>query len=863
MSPVSIRYGIPFLIVVFTAVLAVYTTQREWDAAEALVRGEAVSDMLNRMTLLQKQFSYAFGKGEHECIAQEMSLLSSGPEPQLAMLADDVTVVFGATNEKWVGRSLMEVARAQWLDWSGEPLEAIIDRVRAQFAGELYLTAAGRYLVGIYPVMLGARAGSLSAERVGVLLVQRDLSRQLAHARRTVGKHWMEITGVLAGLAVILGILMHLLVTRRLNILLNVTQRFAAGNLEARSKLRGSDEVAILGRAFDRMAEQVADTQRLLGHRVQRRTMELSETVCELQKEIAERRRAEKTLFDEKERIRVTLASIGDAVVTTDVAGRLDYLNPSAERLTGWSKDEAADQLLCQVFNIIDESSRDPVEDPMQRCFQDGQIVGLATNTLLICRDGQERSIDYSASSIHDHEGTTVGAVLVFRDVTEARRAARQLSYHASHDALTGLVNRREFERRLERILATSAPEESHAVVYLDLDQFKVINDTCGHVAGDELLRQVGSILAAQVRKRDTVARLGGDEFAALIEHCQQEQVLRIAHKMREALQDFRFVWQDRGFTIGASIGLVPIEPGVDTLASVFRAADSACYAAKEQGRNRLHVYTRDDQELAQRHGEMQWVLRIQEALADNRFVLFYQPIIPLDRSDRPHGEVLLRLLNRDGTLILPSAFIPAAERYNQMQTIDRWVIRTVFTVLRDPDVVPPSACVAINVSGQSLGDQHFLEFVEQQVEEEAVPIERICFEITETAAISNLGHAMRFFSALKQRGCRFALDDFGSGLSSFAYLKSLPVDFLKIDGSFVKDMAQDPIDRAMVEAIHRIGYVMGIKTIAESVENARILTQLIAIGVNYAQGYEVGKPRPLDLYTHQPCKDMHTHLKM
>jgi diguanylate cyclase (GGDEF)-like protein len=435
---------------------------------------------------------------------------------------------------------------------------------------------------------------------------------------------------------------------------------------------------------------------------------------------------------------------------------------------------------------------------------------------------------------------------LVFRDVTEARRAAHQLSYHASHDALTGLINRREFERRLEHILITSEPKESHAVIYLDLDQFKVVNDTWGHIAGDAVLRQVSGVLAAQVRKQDTVARLGGDEFAVLLEYCQQQQVLHIAYKIHEALQDFRFVWQKQGFTIGASIGLVPVEAGVDTLASVFRSADIACYTAKEQGRNRVHVYKQDDEELAQRHGEMQWVLHIQEALTENRFVLFYQPIVPLDRNDQPHVEVLLRLLNRDGSMVPPGAFIPAAERYNQMQALDRWVIRSVFTTLRDLDAFPPSTCVAINVSGQSLGDQHFLEFIEQLIAEKVAPIERICFEITETAAISNLSHAMRFFSALKPQGCRFALDDFGSGLSSFAYLKSLPVDFLKIDGSFVKDMAQDPIDHAMVEAIHRIGHVMGIKTIAEWVENASILTELRMIGVNYAQGYEVGKPRPL-----------------
>jgi diguanylate cyclase (GGDEF)-like protein/PAS domain S-box-containing protein len=852
MFQVSIRYEIPLLIVVFTAILAAYTVQKEWGTAEAVVRGEAVSDMINRMTLLQKQFSYAFGNGEDERIAQEMSLLGSAPEPQIAMLADDAAVVLGATNGEWVGRSLTEVARAQWPGWSGEPLEAIIDRVRAQFAGELYLAAAGRYVLGIYPVMLGARAGSLPAERVGVLLVQRDLSRQLAHARRTVGKHWVEMTGVLVGLAVILGILIHLLVTHRLNALLNATQQVAAGNLEARANLRGTDEVATLGRAFDRMAEQVADTQRQLEHRVRERTAQLGQTVSELQKEIAERQRAENSLFDEKERIQVTLASIGDAVITTDVAGRVDYLNRSAEQLTGWPQDETVGRLLCQVFNIVDENTHNPVDDPLRRCFQEGKIVGLANTTLLICRDGQELSIDYSAAPIYDHAGTTIGAVLIFRDVTEARRAARQLSYHASHDALTGLVNRREFERRLERILATSPQEESHAVLYFDLDQFKVVNDTCGHVAGDELLRQIGSVLASQVRKRDTLARLGGDEFGVLLEHCQQKQALRIAHQMREALQDLRFVWQDRGFTVSASIGLVPIAPGVDTLATVFRAADDACYAAKEQGRNRVHLYQPDDHELAQRHGEMQWVLHIQEALANNRFSLFYQPIIPLGQGGRPHGEVLLRLFNRNGDLILPGAFIPAAERYNQMQAIDRWVIRTVFAVLRDPDTLPPSTCVAINLSGQSLSDRQFLEFVEQQIENGAVPLDRICFEITETAAISNLSHAKRFFSALKPRGCCFALDDFGSGLSSFAYLKTLPVDFLKIDGGFVKDMVRDPIDHATVEAIHRIGHVMGIETIAESVENEQILAQVKAIGVNYAQGYALGKPRPLREIAHR-----------
>ncbi len=846
MFRVSIRYGIPFVIVVFTAVLGAYTVQKEWGAAEAVVRGEAVSQMISRITLLQQHLRYSYATGDHDRIAQEMSLLGSAPEQHFAILADDTAIVVGATNGEWVGRPLAEVARAQWPRWPDEPLQAIIDRVRAQLFGELFLAAGGRYVLGVYPVKLDARADALPPKRVGVLVVQRDLLHQLAHARRTVEKHRLEMVGVLIGLAGVLGVLIHLLVTRRLNALLIATQGFSGGNLEVRAGLRGRDEVAGLGRAFDRMTEQVADSQRQLERRVQERTAELDRTVSDLQKEIAGRRHAENTLFDEKERIQVTLASIGDAVITTDLAGRVDYLNHSAEQLTGWSKDEAGGRHLPQVFNIVDEGSRNQIGDPVQRCVQDGKVVVLASNTLLIRREGQELSIDYSAAPIHDHAGTTTGAVLIFRDVTEARRAERQLSYHASHDALTGLVNRREFERRLERIFATPTEDERHGVIYLDLDQFKVVNDTCGHVAGDELLRQVGAVLASQLRKRDTLARLGGDEFGVLLEHCEQGQALRIAHLMREALQDFRFVWQERGFAVGASFGLVPIAPGAHTLASVFRAADDACYAAKEQGRNRVHLYQPDDHDLARRHGEMQWIPHIQQALVDNRFVLYYQPIISLGQGGGPQGEVLLRLLSNKGELIPPSVFIPAAERYNQMQAIDRWVIHTVFVALRDPDTVVPSGGVAINLSGQSLGDREFLDFVEQQIEDWAVPLVRICFEITETAAISNLSHAKRFFSALKPRGCRFALDDFGSGLSSFAYLKTLPVDFLKIDGGFVKDMMRDPIDHAMVEAIHRIGHVMGIETIAESVETENILARLKMIGVNYAQGYAMGRPRPL-----------------
>ncbi len=848
---ISVRYGIPLLILVFAAVLAAYTVHRDEGSAEAVIHGQAVSHMINRMNDLQKQFNYALEHAGDQELTQEMLFLGES-ESQVAVLADDMKVVLAATTQAWVGSPLFDVAEPQLTPSRGEPLRAVVERVRKQRGGEVHLSAAGRYVLGIYPVSLGRHSKELESERIGVLIVRNDLARDLARARRTVRQHTVEMVGMLAALALVLGFLVYFLVTRRLAALVNVTRRFAAGDLDARADLRGSDEVAALSRAFDRMAAQVADTHRQLERRVENRTLELARNVAELEKEVAERRRAENALFDEKERIQVTLASIGDAVITTDVAGRVNYVNPIAEKLTGCSKNETAGCLLTDVFQLINEASRDPVEDPVQQSLCEGKIVILGNSTLLVCRDGQERSIDASAAPIHDHAGAIIGAVLVFRDVSEARRTARQLTYHASHDALTGLVNRREFERRVERVLTTAAKDEGHAVLYLDLDQFKVVNDTCGHAAGDELLRQISVVLTLQVRKRDTLARLGGDEFGVLLEHCQEDQALRIADQIREALQGLRFVWQHRSWTIGVSIGLVSITPDLDNLASIFKAADSACYVAKDQGRNRVHVYQPDDRELAQRHGEMQWIPRIQQALAEDSFVLFYQPIIALGRhSDRPHGEVLLRLRSRDGELVRPAVFIPAAERYNQMQAVDRWVIRTVFAALRDVTLIPPSVCVTINLSGQSLSDHRFLEFVQQQMKSGSVPLERICFEITETAAISNLSYAMHFFSALKPHGCRFALDDFGCGLSSFSYLKTLPIDFLKIDGSFVKDMVHDPIDYAMVEAIHRIGHVMDIKTVAECVESENALHLLQAIGVDYAQGYALAKPMPLGKIAH------------
>ena len=846
MHLVPVRYGIPLLIVLFTAGLAAYTVQRDWESAEAVVRGEAVAHMMNRMAELQKIFNQTMNQGNNGMLVEQLAFLGETAVPQFAALADDSATVMTSTSSRWTGQGLYQTADLDWKSWLSEPLQNIVERVRAQRGGEVLLMGEGRYVLGVYPVSLGESEEKTGAGRTGVLVVQRDLAHDLALARRTVGQHTGEMVSLLVLLAAIMGILVHFFLTRRLNHLVSATERFAGGEFEVRTDLNGKDEVAKLGRAFNRMAAQVADSHKHLEFRVRERTVELVATVSELQKEIAERSKVERTLFNEKERIQVTLASIGDAVITTDINGHIDYLNPIAEKLAGRPKNLVIGHTFPEVFHLVDEVNRRPAQDPVQQCLTYRKLIELGNNILLIGNKDSERSLDISAAPIHDRDGAAIGVVLICRDVTEMHRITRQLSYQASHDSMTGLINRREFERRLQRVLGTAKTDESHALLYLDLDQFKIVNDTCGHVAGDELLRQVSSLLIQEIRKRDTLARLGGDEFGVLLEHCEPEQALQIAHQMRRSIQNFYFLWEDRSFRVGVSIGLVPISPGIDTLASVLRTADSACYAAKELGRNRVHVYQSGDLEVAQRHGEMQWIPRIQEALAKNHFALFFQPIIPMDNKNSVHYEVLLRLVNRNGDIMLPSVFIPVAERYNQMQAIDRWVVKNAFEALNNPDIVPGNIDLAINLSGQSLSDPRFLEFVEQQIEKKSVPLERICFEITETAAIGNLIHAQRFFSALKPRGCRFALDDFGSGLSSFAYLKALPIDFLKIDGAFVKDMASNPIDYAMVEAIHRIGNVMGIETIAEFVESERILSLLKVIGVNYAQGHCLANPRPL-----------------
>ena len=563
--------------------------------------------------------------------------------------------------------------------------------------------------------------------------------------------------------------------------------------------------------------------------------------------DIQKRRQAEALLAEEKERAQVTLASIADAVVTVDTAGRIEFLNPVAERLTGWSLAEARQRPVAEVFAVVDEATGAPIADPVARALTDGAIVEADGNVVLLCRGAESIAIDYSVAPIRDRSASIVGAVLVIQDMSRERQYAARLSNLASHDALTGLLNRREFEQRVRAIVDHREGDEGqHAVLYLDLDQFKVVNDTSGHAAGDELLRQVGALLRPRLREGDVLARLGGDEFGVLLPHCPPVPALRIAEALRKAIVDFRFAWKNRSFTIGVSIGLVNLAEGPHTLASVLSAADAACYLAKDKGRNRVQVYRPEDSEVTLRRGEMEWVHRLHRALAEDRLCLFSQPMRAMHSpgTDARHEELLVRLIDEQNELIPPIAFIPAAERYHLMPSIDRWVIRTAFRVLAEQRAAGQSlGTYAINISGTSIGDDQFLDYVRESFARFRIPHAAICFEITETTAVTSLSKAADFIGALREPGCRFALDDFGVGVSSFTYLKQLPVDYLKIDGSFVKNMLHDPVDAAMVEAIHRIGRVMGKQTIAESVETTATLEALRSVGVDFAQGNAIAPP--------------------
>jgi len=567
--------------------------------------------------------------------------------------------------------------------------------------------------------------------------------------------------------------------------------------------------------------------------------------------EIEERQRLEESLFAEKELAQVTLQSIGDAVITTDAQGNVRYFNPIAERLTGWRADEVQGVPFSTVFLIVDQVTRETVENPINKALLEERIVTLANNTILISQDGTEYPIADSAAPIRDRKGQIIGAVMVFHDVTESRYLTHKLSWEANHDALTGLINRRRFEQHLvDAIASVKHSNHQHALCYLDLDQFKVVNDTVGHIAGDELLRQITALIQQGVRAHDMLARLGGDEFGILLTQCSLSQATQIAENLKNLVHQFRFIWNGKTFIIGVSIGVVAIDQTSQNLMELLGAADAACYAAKARGRNCVHIYSLDDSELIKQRGERQLISKITHALETNRFCLYYQKIVSI--TSKPlveHYEILIRMLDENGQIVSPAQFIPAAERYGLITEIDCWVIETFFSnyhQLPEKDVVS-QGLYTINLSGASISNNQFMRFLIEQFSRYKIPPETIGFEITETAAIANFEQARYFMGELKKIGCCFALDDFGSGLSSFAYLMNLPVDYLKIDGAFVKNISHNLISQALVEGFNGIAHAMNLETIAEFVEDETILEKLREIGVDYAQGYGIARPVPIN----------------
>jgi len=570
--------------------------------------------------------------------------------------------------------------------------------------------------------------------------------------------------------------------------------------------------------------------------------------------DVSEQKATELALAREKERLQVTLKSIADAVITTDIAGRVTYMNPAAERLTDWASDDALRHPIETVLDFLNDAGASSITDALRASLDEGGIATDLGQAELLSHSGEKHIVEHSIAPLRDRNDQVIGGVIVVHDITDRYKLMQQLSYQAVHDPLTQLINRTGFEMRLAKSLDSAAaqPELTHAICYIDLDQFKIVNDTCGHSAGDELLRQVAVQLKKHVRKGDTLARLGGDEFGLLLECCPLEKALDIAEKIRSSIESFRFSWEGKSFSVGLSIGLAPIDgsPGL-SVASVLSSVDQACYIAKSKGRNRIHTYQPGDNESSRWHTEMQWVPHIHQAMDEGNFVLLAQPVVAVDEPDGQHRhyEILLRMRGANGDLISPGSFLPAAERYNLMAMLDRWVVSHAIDLLAlawgsNSDL--SSTTFGLNISGAVLSDNSLLTYVKDALAAYKLPPSLLCFEITETVAIANFTHAQRFVNELKEIGCRFALDDFGSGFASFSYLKTLPVDYLKIDGSFVRHLTDNPVDHTMVDIINQLGHVMGLKTIAEFVENERILDALRKLGVDYAQGYHIGRPIPL-----------------
>jgi diguanylate cyclase (GGDEF)-like protein/PAS domain S-box-containing protein len=566
-------------------------------------------------------------------------------------------------------------------------------------------------------------------------------------------------------------------------------------------------------------------------------------------RDITESKRLAIELSRQNELLSVTLHSIADAVITTDERSQVNWMNPVAERLTGWSVQEAAGRHVDDVYRIVDEEGDVPMKSSVAACLDTGQVQEAAKRGVLIARDGQRYAIEDSAAPIRNERGEVLGTVLVTHDVTENRQLSREISHRARHDSLTGLANRAELESRLHQLLQQSQEDQSeHALLYIDLDQFKLVNDVCGHAVGDELLKRVSKLFGESVRTSDTLARLGGDEFGIILAHCSVEHALRVAQKICDRMDQFRFVHGERRFRVGASIGLVPVNRRWDSAGAIQQAADATCYAAKEAGRNRVHVWFDTDQAMLARRFDLGWTSRIESALDNDGFELHAQRIAGLQGAGEGlHAELLLRLRNDDGSLSAPGAFLPAAERFHLIGRVDRWVLGKAAAWLGDTNASCGIGQLAVNLSGDSISDRAFHRWaIDLLTQVGAEVCGRLCLEITETSAVTNMVDAVAFIGQVRQMGVKVALDDFGAGASSFGYLKSLRVDYLKIDGQFIRELDSDPLNQAAVRSFIDVARVVGVKTVAEFVDSAEALARLREMGVDYAQGYFVHRPEAI-----------------
>ncbi|MFC6634902.1 EAL domain-containing protein [Microbulbifer taiwanensis] len=560
------------------------------------------------------------------------------------------------------------------------------------------------------------------------------------------------------------------------------------------------------------------------------------------------RKRSESSLLETKERLQVTLSSIADAVIATDVNQRVNFMNPVAEQMTGVALQQASGQPVDTIFHITQGREGKPLANPVAECLQLGEAVRGTEGAVLHSRDGRTYDIKNSASPLKTNRSQMLGAVMVFQDVSESRQLIRQLSYKASHDDLTGLPNRDAFKRELlQAIESARENDENHALAYIDLDRFKVINDSAGHLAGDALLKKISKYLRALLRTSDSVARLGGDEFGLLFRNCSKEQAKIRCEQLIRQIVTLRFPWNERVYDVGASIGITEISVRNDRLGDLLSQADVACYSAKHASRGTVMIYEMEQSAAAEQHREIIMASAIREALDESRLTLCVQPIADTcNVGEVNHYEMLVRMVDDYGKLILPAAFIPAAERYGLMLQVDRWVVDEVL-IRRAEQIYAAGFSFSLNLSAEALGDSEFQAHVIKVLEQVSIPLSRISFEITETAMVNQMESASHFVATLRRMGCKVALDDFGNGLSSFNYLKAFSIDFIKIDGSFVRQVESNFVDLIIVESIHQVAHRLGAKTIAEYVEDAATAARLRSIGVDLIQGYHIGRPQPLE----------------